>query len=140
MVRWWWAQSIRFSLLSLARLAYSTVACSARSPPSTLSAPPLREQAHYTTTRPLLPLPLLSPPRIGPPLLFRSFSELFSGFGVGAPLRGRLGCANGCPSLRLGWGRGASKGLTVWGLPSHVAVGRHQGDRFGGLGPEPFWH
>lgn len=131
MVRWW-AQSIRFASRSLALALLALLAL-----PAQLSAPPPRALAHYTTTR---PLPLLSPPPIGSPLLFRWFSELFSGFGVGVPLRGRLGCANGCPSLRLGSGRAPGSEHDRWALPSHVAVGRYQCDRLGGLGPEPFWH
>ena len=64
---------------------------------SGLSAPP--------RASPLLHLlPRHSPPpvlRLASSLLFRWASEFFSGFGLGVLLRGRLGGANGCPSLRL---------------------------------------
>jgi len=50
------------------------------------------ELAHYRTTTTLLPSLQSS----------LCFSEFFSGFGLGVLLRGRLGGANGCPSLRLG--------------------------------------
>lgn len=86
---WWWAQSIplrrelAYALPALLALAFSLVSAPPR-------ASPLPHYYHATPLPPVLSL------------LFRWASEFFSGFGLGVLLRGRLGGANGCPSLRLG--------------------------------------